>query len=361
MKKFYPLPFGHIEVRVDRGRRVAPVWDAGKALGGTGRFRSGSSRSPGRRGHEARDLQHTGPTAPGGPSALWSHRSRVCRGRRDDRRARRLARDRGGGAHRGPPRRDGHEVIVVIEDRGLFKRFRGDVRVRVSAPAGADVELSTASADVDGRGEFGGLQANTASGDVAFEHVGRDAQVNSASGDVNIKRVQGALTVNTASGDLEIGYVGGNAKVRSASGDVSIDEAEASLKIQTASGDLAARSVREGDVVLQTASGDIEVGVKHGSKLWIDARSMSGDTSYRPRGKRHTVRGRRPPRRDQRDGHERGHRNPQGVMAAVVDRTRPRPQAPRPFRCTGRARSFASGRARRSPSSATRSARSRFR
>ena len=177
------------------------------------------------------------------------------------------------------PRRDGHEVIVVIEDRGLFKRFRGDVRVRVSAPAGADVELSTASADVDGRGEFGGLQANTASGDVAFEHVGGDAQVNSASGDVNIKRVQGALTVNTASGDLEIGYVGGNAKVRSASGDVSIDEAEASLKIQTASGDLAARSVREGDVVLQTASGDIEVGVKHGSKLWIDARSMSGDTS----------------------------------------------------------------------------------
>jgi len=67
--------------------------------------------------------------------------------------------------------------------------------------------------------------------------------------------------------------------VRSASGDVSIDETEASLKIQTASGDLRAGSVREGDVTLQTASGDIQVGVKKGSKLWIDARSMSGDTS----------------------------------------------------------------------------------
>jgi DUF4097 and DUF4098 domain-containing protein YvlB len=67
--------------------------------------------------------------------------------------------------------------------------------------------------------------------------------------------------------------------VRSASGDVSIEEAEASLKVQTASGDLQAGSVREGDVTLQTASGDIEVGVKQGSKLWIDARSMSGDTS----------------------------------------------------------------------------------
>ena len=68
--------------------------------------------------------------------------------------------------------------------------------------------------------------------------------------------------------------------MRSASGDVSIDEAEASLKIQTGvSGDLQAGSVREGEVTLQTASGDIEVGVKKGSKLWIDARSMSGETS----------------------------------------------------------------------------------
>ena len=177
------------------------------------------------------------------------------------------------------PRRDGHEVSLVVEDRGLFKRFRGEVRARVSAPAGADVEVSTASADVEGRGDFGGLEANTASGDVAFDQVGRDAQVNSASGDVKISRVQGALTVNTASGDLEVGYIGGSGKVRSASGDVLIDEAETSLKIQTASGDLQAGSVREGDVVLQTASGDIEVGVKQGSKLWIDARSMSGDTS----------------------------------------------------------------------------------
>ena len=37
--------------------------------------------------------------------------------------------------------------------------------------------------------------------------------------------------------------------------------------------------MREGDVTLQTASGDIDVGIKQGSKLWIDAKSMSGETS----------------------------------------------------------------------------------
>ena len=177
------------------------------------------------------------------------------------------------------PRRDGHEVVVLVEDKGLFRRSRGDVQVRVSAPAGADVEVSSASADVDGRGEFGGLEVDTASGDLTFDQVRGDAEVNSASGDVKISRVQGALTANTASGDVEVGYVGGNGKARSASGDVSIQEADSSLKIQTASGDVNAGSVREGGVTLQTASGDIAVGVKQGSKAWVYARTMSGETS----------------------------------------------------------------------------------
>jgi DUF4097 and DUF4098 domain-containing protein YvlB len=178
------------------------------------------------------------------------------------------------------PKRDGHELTVVIEKRsGLFRALREEVRLRVTTPPGADVEVSTASADVDARGDFGAAQINTASGDVEFEHVGGEAQVNSASGDVKLGRVDGALTVNTASGDLEVGRLAGEGKVRAASGDISVEEAEGSLKVQTASGDVEVESVREGDVVLQTASGDIEVGIKQGSKLWIDAKSMSGETS----------------------------------------------------------------------------------
>ena len=178
------------------------------------------------------------------------------------------------------PKRDGHELTVVIEKRsGFFRSFREDVRVRISSPPGADVDLSTASADVEAVGDFGAAKVNTASGDIRFEHVGGDASVNSASGDVNLDRVDGTLTVNTASGDVEVRRIQGNGKVRAASGDISIEEADSALKVQTASGEIEVDSVREGEVTLQTASGDIEVGIKQGSKLWIDARSMSGDTS----------------------------------------------------------------------------------
>jgi DUF4097 and DUF4098 domain-containing protein YvlB len=178
------------------------------------------------------------------------------------------------------PRREGHELSIVIEKRsGLFRALREDVRLRVSCPPASDVELSTASAGVDARGSFGGVEVNTASGDVTFEQATADVQVNTASGDLKLDEVSGNLTVNTASGDVEVGMLGGEGKIRSASGDVDIDEAHASLKVQTASGDVQIESVREGDVVLQTASGDIEVGIKEGSKLWIDAKSMSGETS----------------------------------------------------------------------------------
>jgi DUF4097 and DUF4098 domain-containing protein YvlB len=178
------------------------------------------------------------------------------------------------------PKRDGHELLVVIEKKsGFFRSFREDVRVRISSPPGADVDLSTASADVEARGDYGAAKVNTASGDVRFEHIAGDAQVNSASGDVNLDQVDGALTVNTASGDVEIRRIQGDGKVRAASGDISIEEADSALKVQTASGDVEVESVREGEVTLQTASGDIEVGIRQGSKLWIDARSMSGETT----------------------------------------------------------------------------------
>ena len=178
------------------------------------------------------------------------------------------------------PKRDGHELLVVIEKKsGLFRSLREDVRVRISSPPGAAVEISTASADVEARGDYGAAKVNTASGDVRFEHVAADAHVNSASGDVSLDQVDGTLSVNTASGDVEIRRLQGDGKIRAASGDISIDEADSSLKVQTASGDVEVESVREGEVTLQTASGDIEVGIKQGSKLWIDARSMSGETT----------------------------------------------------------------------------------
>jgi DUF4097 and DUF4098 domain-containing protein YvlB len=172
-----------------------------------------------------------------------------------------------------------YEVVVDVDDRGFRLFSRRSFRLDIQAPHGADVRLSTASAETRGRGRFGEVELESASGDVSFEHVEKDLSIKSASGDVAVEGVDGEADVSTASGDVEIERVARDARVRSASGDVVIGEAEHGVNVQTASGDHAIGAVREGKVTLRSASGDMQVGIKAGSRLYVDAKSMSGETS----------------------------------------------------------------------------------
>lgn len=177
-------------------------------------------------------------------------------------------------------RGDGHEVVVEAPRRFRLLGWRdGDYRLRVRAPHGAEVDMSTSSADVEGLGRFGSVELNSASGDARFDEVDGEARVNVASGDLRFGRVGGDATVNSASGDVELGSLEGRGKVRSASGDVTVAEAKSSVSVQTASGDQEIGSISSGQVTLQSASGDIQVGVAAGTALWIDAKSMSGETT----------------------------------------------------------------------------------
>ena len=178
--------------------------------------------------------------------------------------------------------RGGHEVIVHVGDRrrvgfGFWRKV--DVRLSIRAPEGANVRAEVASADIRGRGGFGSVEAKAASGDVEFDQVAAEAKASAASGDVSLQSVGGAATVNTASGDVELGQIDGELSVKTASGDVAVEEAGSRVKVQTASGDQRIAAVTAGSVELQSASGDIKVGIRQGSNVWVDARAMSGDLS----------------------------------------------------------------------------------
>jgi hypothetical protein len=156
----------------------------------------------------------------------------------------------------------GGEVVVEIEERRLlFLRTSPDARVRVTCPPGARLEVKAVSADLTARGDWG------------------PADVKTVSGDVQVERVAGDLTVKTVSGDVAADAVSGRATVQSVSGDVRLDDAGGSVTAQTVSGDVRLGGVREGSVMLKSVSGDMLVGIRSGSSLWVDAKSVSGDTS----------------------------------------------------------------------------------
>ena len=193
------------------------------------------------------------------------------------------------------PRGDGHEVIVDVRGRSRFGRG-ADVRIEVGCPDGTEVEVRSGSADVEGHGHFGDVEVETGSGDVRFGDVG-NAEISAASGDVQVASIGGEARVNTASGDIQLGSIAAEGKVNSASGDIQIREGKASLNVNSASGDVQIReawsslsvntasgdqniaALTQGSVGLKSASGDLKVGIREGSTLWVDARSRSGEVT----------------------------------------------------------------------------------
>jgi DUF4097 and DUF4098 domain-containing protein YvlB len=178
-------------------------------------------------------------------------------------------------------RRGRTEVIVEIPRRGGGRLLsRGpEVGVRVHCPHGADLEVSTASADVIARGRLGAVTAQTASGQLELGVANGEVKVSTASGDVTVAEVGGAATIKTASGDVAVRVAGAALSANTASGDVAVTEARGPLVISTVSGDQAIRSIGTGEVKLQAVSGDVEVGIPPGLRLWIDASSVSGSMS----------------------------------------------------------------------------------
>jgi hypothetical protein len=170
----------------------------------------------------------------------------------------------------------GSELKVHVPKRKLRE---ADLRLRVSMPPGSSLRAGTASADVRVRGATAGLEARTASGDVVVGDSCDRLKAVTASGDVLCGAVAGEADVRTASGDVGAESIGGKASVQTASGDVRLGRIKEGARIRTASGDVKIASAASGEVLVNTASGDVMVGVDRGVGAWLDLVTVSGDTS----------------------------------------------------------------------------------
>src|SRR5262249_35324840 len=127
-------------------------------------------------------------------------------------------------------------------------------------------------------GTYGDVDVKTASGDMSIENA-RNAHVKTASGDVHFETVSGILDVKTVSGDVHVASVWGNANFQSVSGDVFVHDAAGSISASSVSGDPRYEAVVNGRVELRAVSGDLGIGIRRGSRVFIDANTVSGSTS----------------------------------------------------------------------------------
>ena len=176
------------------------------------------------------------------------------------------------------------KVVVDVPQRRsgfgfgfVFGRQRISCRVR--CPERSTLTARTKAAGVITRGTLGAVNVATASGEVELERVDGGVNVKSASGDVSAREITGGANAQTASGDVSIEIARGPVSVATASGDVEIGEAYDNVSVNSVSGDQHHRAVVQGSVGAHSVSGDIEIGVRKGSRAWLDCNTVSGDTS----------------------------------------------------------------------------------
>ncbi|WP_103353673.1 DUF4097 family beta strand repeat-containing protein [Amycolatopsis sp. CA-128772] len=169
----------------------------------------------------------------------------------------------------------------------------GSLRVTIELPAGSRIRGTSAMGDyrIDGRlgdsrvktsvgdirlGEIARLEASTATGDVFVDRATGHAEVHTGSGELRVREIDGTAVLKNSNGETRVGEVTGDLRVGTANGDIHVDVAHAGVNAKTAAGDIRIGEVIRDRVVLETAVGEIEVGIREGSAAWLELNSLTG-------------------------------------------------------------------------------------
>ncbi|MFD7900674.1 DUF4097 domain-containing protein [Kitasatospora sp. NPDC059747] len=175
--------------------------------------------------------------------------------------------------------------------RNVFGRV-GSVDVLIKLPAGSEVDGDAPLATFVTEGPLGDCRVKTSlgrihvdsaanvwlktdSGDVRLGSADGDAEV-SGLGRIEIGTVLGALTVKNSTGDTEVREVHGELKANASFGRIEVGTAHAGVDAKTAHGPIRIGRVERGRVSLQTALGELEVGIAEGTAAWLDVHSKHG-------------------------------------------------------------------------------------
>jgi hypothetical protein len=190
----------------------------------------------------------------------------------------------------------GRLLIKAPKQRGLSTYIGlgrpGSVDVTIELPTDSNVQGEAGWADFRVNGRLGDVRLKTGAGDIRLDST-RELQLATGAGSVTVNRAVGRTEL-TGAGDMRIGEINGDAeiknlngktwlgevtgalRVKSANGDITVDRARAEVGAKTANGSIQIGEVVSGSVVLETASGELEIGIRKGTAAWVDASTRFG-------------------------------------------------------------------------------------
>ena len=159
---------------------------------------------------------------------------------------------------------------------GSGRRVSASHDVDVTCPLGSELQINTASSDVNVEGEFADATIVTASGDVAVDSVAGELSVKTASGSVTTTNTAGRARIRTMSGGVMVGAAQSDLSVKTASGDMELEGAQGELIAKSTSGDVFAKSFGGPSFNAKTVSGGVRLEVVPGRTASLSLDSLTG-------------------------------------------------------------------------------------
>ncbi|MBT2457369.1 DUF4097 family beta strand repeat-containing protein [Streptomyces sp. ISL-86] len=186
---------------------------------------------------------------------------------------------------------NGTLTVKGPKKRGLFGKH-GSIDVTVELPAGSHIRSTSPMGDYICEGPLGECRVKTSLGDIRLDEAG-STNLRTSHGDIRVDRAEGnaeiygagridmgeivgAATVKNGNGETTIGEITGDLKVNSSNGRITVGVAHASVEAKSANGAISVNDVARGVIQLQTAVGDLEIGIRESTAAWLDVNSKFG-------------------------------------------------------------------------------------
>jgi hypothetical protein len=123
--------------------------------------------------------------------------------------------------------------------------------------------------------EVGPLKLQTSAGNVTVDQVMGGASI-TTNGIVRVREINGSAVVKNTHGDSTIHEVAGDLQVNAAHGNIMVERPHGSVTAKTANGSIRVGDAARGTLRLETATGELEVGIHPGSAAYLDVHTKSG-------------------------------------------------------------------------------------
>lgn len=167
------------------------------------------------------------------------------------------------------------------------------IDVVVEVPEGSAVAATVKYGSARLAGRFGAVRADVPYGELTLDAADR-LELKAGHGEYRVTRVEGDAEIEFKSGTIRVGDVGGRLRLKGADGPIVVDRAGGPADLATSSGSVELGSaesgatirsayggVRVGEAVrgvlrIDGSYGNVDVGVRRGTAVWLDATSQHG-------------------------------------------------------------------------------------